>query len=118
MSKLAAYKALEAQLAKQLQQLDALKNDNELQQEIEFEKKLRKLMADYGVNLGDIVALLDPQSGSYRPKPADKRSERKVKVYKNPQTGDIIETKGGNHKTLKEWKAESGADVVESWLQN
>ncbi|MEX5623975.1 H-NS histone, partial [Pseudomonas syringae] len=24
-------------------------------------------------------------------------------------------TKGGNHKTLKEWKATWGGDVVESW---
>ncbi|MDG9812333.1 transcriptional regulator, partial [Pseudomonas juntendi] len=28
----------------------------------------------------------------------------------------IIETKGGNHKLLKEWKAQYGADEVESWL--
>ncbi|WP_373561863.1 hypothetical protein [Pseudomonas syringae] len=29
----------------------------------------------------------------------------------------MIETKGGNHRALKEWKAEHGADVVESWLK-
>jgi len=39
-----------------------------------------------------------------------------VKLYKNPNTGEIIETKGGNHKGLKEWKAEHGSDTVESWL--
>jgi hypothetical protein len=39
-----------------------------------------------------------------------------VKVYKNPHTGEVVETKGGNHKTLKEWKAEYGSDTVESWL--
>ncbi|EGH26812.1 hypothetical protein PSYMO_37207, partial [Pseudomonas amygdali pv. mori str. 301020] len=33
-------------------------------------------------------------------------------VYKHPKTGEVIETKGGNHKVLKEWKAEHGADVV------
>ena len=27
----------------------------------------------------------------------------------------VIETKGGNHKTLKEWKAKWGGDVVEGW---
>jgi hypothetical protein len=27
-----------------------------------------------------------------------------------------VETKGGNHKTLKEWKAKYGSDKVESWL--
>jgi hypothetical protein len=38
------------------------------------------------------------------------------KVYKNPHTGEVVETKGGNQKTLKEWKAEHGSDTVESWL--
>jgi hypothetical protein len=28
----------------------------------------------------------------------------------------LVETKGGNHKTLKEWKTNHGADEVESWL--
>jgi hypothetical protein len=39
-----------------------------------------------------------------------------LKVYKNPHTGEVVETKGGNHKTLKEWKAEHGSATVESWL--
>lgn len=38
-----------------------------------------------------------------------------MKTYKNPHSGEVIETKGGNHKTLKEWKAEHGSDLVESW---
>jgi hypothetical protein len=39
-----------------------------------------------------------------------------VKVYKNPESGEVVETKGGNHKTLKEWKAKYGSEKVESWL--
>ncbi|KLJ14716.1 transcriptional regulator, partial [Pseudomonas sp. TJI-51] len=27
-----------------------------------------------------------------------------------------IETKGGNHRQLKEWKQQYGADEVESWV--
>jgi hypothetical protein len=38
------------------------------------------------------------------------------KVYKNPHTGEVVETKGGNHNQLKEWKAEHGSETVESWL--
>jgi len=45
------------------------------------------------------------------------RRERQVKVYLNPNNGERIETKGGNHKLLKEWKSQYGADTVESWLQ-
>jgi hypothetical protein len=119
MSKLAEFKALEAQLAAQLKQLDALKNDEALTREIEFEEKLRSLMLDYGVSLSDITSILDPQPnhiGSARA--ADRpRRQRQVKVYKNPETGEVVETKGGNHKILKDWKAKHGAENVEGWLQ-
>lgn len=119
MSKLAEFKALEAQLAEQLAQLDALKNDDGLKQEIEFEGKLRALMAEYGMHLGNIKALLAPKPART---PAAKegrgqRRERKIKIYVNPHTHETIETKGGNHKLLKAWKEEHGAQVVEGWLQ-
>lgn len=119
MSKLAEFKALEAQLAEQLKQLDALKNDDGLKREIEFESKLRALLAEYGYSLREVKLILDPHASPERAAPADRlqRRERKVKQYKNPHNGEIIETKGGNHKLLKEWKVQYGADTVESWLQ-
>lgn len=120
MSKIAEYKALEAQLAEQLAQLDALKNDKELQREMEFEDKLRALMTDYGVNLRSLTSMLDPQPSTSSALPAGRtgaRKERKLKVYKHPETGEVVETKGGNNKVLKAWKAEHGSDVVEGWLQ-
>lgn len=117
MSKLAEFKALEAQLAAQLKQLDALKNDGELKREIEFETKLRGLMAEYGVSLRGIISLLAPQAHPTTSAASSPRRTRQVKVYKNPQTGEVVETKGGNHKVLKSWKAQHGTDTVESWLQ-
>lgn len=119
MSKLAEFRQLEKHLAEQLQALEALKGDAGLKAEIEFETKLRALLAKYGYSLKDIVNLLDPQTGRRAPATTQKASSRKarqVKVYKNPHTGEVIETKGGNHKGLKEWRAEYGADTVESWL--
>ncbi|TYP65349.1 histone-like nucleoid-structuring protein, MvaT/MvaU family [Stutzerimonas stutzeri] len=121
MSKLAEFKALEAELAAQLKQLDALKNDGELKREIEFEEKLRGLMAEYGVNLRAITSMLDPQAHRITPITAPaasrQRRQRKVKVYKNAETGEVVETKGGNHKVLKAWKEQYGAEKVEGWLQ-
>lgn len=117
MSKLSEFKALEAQLAAQLKQLDALKNDGELKREIEFEEKLRGLMTEYSVSLRGIISLLDPQARQATPAASSPRRARQVKVYKNPQTGEVVETKGGNHKVLKLWKEKYGADTVESWLQ-
>lgn len=119
MSKLAEFRQLEKHLAEQLQALEALKGDAGLKAEIEFETKLRALLAKYGYSLKDIVNLLDPQTGRRVPATAQKsgsRKARQVKVYKNPHTGEVIETKGGNHKGLKEWKSEHGSDTVESWL--
>ena len=70
MSKLAEFKALEAQLAAQLKQLDALKNDDKLKREIEFEEKLRNLMGQYDVGLREIISILDPQPSSTSPRRA------------------------------------------------
>lgn len=118
MSKIAELKALEAELAAQLKQLESLKNDKALQKEIEFEEKLRALMAEYNIDLRGIIALLDPHaSTSALPVKRGTRRERQIKTFKNPSTGEVVETKGGNHKTLKAWKQQYGADTVNSWLQ-
>ena len=120
MSRLAEFRALEQQLAAQLAELESLKNDDGLKKEIQFEQKLRELLAEYGYSLRHVVALLDPQAASRRapaaPEAKATRKARVLKVYKNPHTGEVVETKGGNQKTLKAWKAEHGVQEVESWL--
>jgi hypothetical protein len=119
MSKLAEFRQLEKHLAEQLQALEALKGDAGLKQEIEFENRLRDLLAEYGYSLPNVINLLDPNASRRNPAAESKTSTRKprqLKVYKNPHTGEVVETKGGNHKTLKEWKVEHGSDTVESWL--
>ncbi|MCD1608607.1 histone-like nucleoid-structuring protein, MvaT/MvaU family [Stutzerimonas kunmingensis] len=118
MSRLAEFRKLEEQLALQLAELEAMKSDGSLQREMEFEDKLRALMAEYDVNLPNLINILDPQAKAPRAAAStDKRRERKIKLYKNPHTGEVVETKGGNHKVLKAWKAEFGNDEVESWVQ-
>lgn len=118
MSRLAEFRKLEEQLAQQMAELEALKNDSALKKEIEFEEKLRALMSAYGVDLRGLIAVLDPE---YRPvaKKAQAgsaaRKARQVKVYVHPETGERVETKGGNHTILKAWKAEHGVETVESW---
>jgi len=119
MSKLAEFRQLEKHLAEQLQALEALKGDAGLKKEIEFETKLRALLAEYGYGLPNVINLLDPKSSRRAPAAESKTGTRKprvLKVYKNPHTGEVVETKGGNHKTLKEWKADQGSAPVESWL--
>ncbi|MCO6057937.1 DNA binding protein [Pseudomonas sp. MOB-449] len=118
MSKLAEFKRLEAQLAEQLAALDSLKNDTQLKREIEFETKLKALLAEYSVGLKTIIDILDPKASHLASIPVDgRRRERAVKRYKNPHTKEVVETKGGNHKVLAAWKAQYGADTVQSWIQ-
>ncbi|QXI54228.1 histone-like nucleoid-structuring protein, MvaT/MvaU family [Pseudomonas alvandae] len=125
MSKLAEYRQLEKHLAEQLEALEALKGDAGLKKEIEFETKLRDLLAKYGFSLKDVVNLLEPKSvgrgagaaaAADAPKAGTRRA-REVKIYEHPKTGERVETKGGNHKILKQWKSEHGSATVESWLK-
>lgn len=122
MSRLAEYRQLEQQLTAQLAELEVLKNDAGLKREIEFEQKLRALLAEYGVALPQVIQLIDPKAAITRPKSQPKvkagRKPRTLKVYVNPHNGEAVETKGGNHKRLKYWKSEYGADTVESWVQH
>ncbi|QRY76890.1 DNA binding protein [Pseudomonas sp. PDNC002] len=116
MSKLAEFREAERQLKEQLALLEKLKSDGGLKKELEFKDQLQALMDQYGMNLRNVIDILDPQP-STEPAPPQQRRTRQLKVYKNPQTGEVIETKGGNHKTLKAWKQQYGGDTVESWLQ-
>jgi hypothetical protein len=122
MSKLAEFRAAEEQLKAQLALLESLKNDESLQREMEFENKLQGLMQEYGKNLADIIAIIDPDftkkpRGLVAHPEKTSRRARTVKRYKHPETGEVIETKGGNHKVLKAWKAEHGTEAVEGWIQ-
>lgn len=120
MSRLAEFRQLEKHLAEQLAALEAMKGDEGLQREVEFETKLRELLAEYGYSLRNVISLLDPQASRRTATANDakavSRKPRQVKIYKNPHSGEVIETKGGNHKVLKSWKAEYGFDEVDSWL--
>lgn len=120
MSRLAEYRQLEKRIAQQTVDLDTLRGDAGLVKEIEFETKLQGLLAQYGKSLQDIISIIEPGT---RPvavgaKPEKRiRRARQVKVYRNPLTGEIVESKGGNNKLLGAWKAQFGHDEVESWVK-
>jgi hypothetical protein len=119
MSKLVEYRNLERHLSEQTALLDSLKNDPVLQKEVEFEEQLRALLGEYGKSLRDIEALLNPISK--RPAAQTEKKSRKARVlktYKNPLTGEVVESKGGNNKLLGAWKAQFGSEAVEGWLQS
>jgi len=104
---------------KQLQdRLASLQKDDRLAKDLEFEDLIRSTMVEYGKNARDVILMLDPSYGTKQQvKAAVPRRQRVLRVYKNPHTGAVIETKGANHKELKAWKAEYGDETVSSWLQ-
>lgn len=121
MSLITEFRATEEAIKELQQRLASLQSNDGLKKELEFETKLKALMGEYSKSLRDVVALLDPNASNKAAaagkKVTHERAARKVKVYKNPHTGETIETKGGNHKGLKEWKAKWGADTVETWVK-
>ena len=118
MSMLQQYRQIEDTIRELSEKLKSLSNDDKLKKEIEFEKKLAALMEQYGKSVKDVIAIIDPDnkiSAPVRTTSAPAKRARRVKQYKNPHTGEVIKTKGGNHKELKAWKEKYGADTVESW---
>ncbi|MFA5678171.1 MAG: histone-like nucleoid-structuring protein, MvaT/MvaU family [Pseudomonas sp.] len=118
MSMLQQYRQIEDTIRDLTEKLKSLSNDEKLKKEIEFEKKLTALMEQYGKNTRDVIAILDPDNkltAAGKSATAPVKRARRVKRYKNPNDGNVIETKGGNHKTLKAWKEKYGAETVESW---
>ncbi|MEE4462921.1 histone-like nucleoid-structuring protein, MvaT/MvaU family [Azotobacter chroococcum] len=121
MSKILEFRATEEAIIELQAKLAALKGNQHLQEELEFEQKLRQLMQEHGKTLRDINMILDPQtyqqSVSSSTKPQQSRRPREAKRYRNPYTHEVVVTKGGNQRTLKAWKEQFGAEVVESWLE-
>ncbi|MDI5934684.1 histone-like nucleoid-structuring protein, MvaT/MvaU family [Halomonas kalidii] len=118
MSILTTYMQKEQQLKQLQEELDRLKNDDRLKTELQFKENLEALMREFDKSAADVIKLLDPQQAVAQASSTTStgRAKRKLKIYKNPNTGEVVETRGGNQKTLKAWKEEYGADTVESWL--
>ena len=119
-SMLSDYQKKEQMLKKLQEELLAMEENKELQNEIKFKQMLEELMKEYDVSERTVLQILAPEKYLNPQANTDKkpRKVRKLKVYKNPHTGEEISTRGGNHKGLKQWKDEYGDEVVEGWLIN
>jgi len=115
MDKLTELKLKQERLAELQQEVEALEKSKDIQKELAFREDLEKLLTKYGKTMDDLVP---PSSSKGSAGAGRQRRKRKLKVYLNPHTKEKVETRGGNHSVLKAWKAEHGADEVESWLQN
>lgn len=128
--KISAYRKAELALAKQIAQFEQMKTDPELRKELDFIAKLDEFLKDNDITrskLQQILAmqLASPGAVSHKagtPKPVEGKKhgpygERPGRIYTNPHTKETITVKRQDHGTLKQWIAEYGDTVVESWLQ-
>lgn len=121
MTLLHEFKETEAELKRLQARLEELTSSEELKRDLKFVEELDTLMKTYGKQPRDVVAavapeLLQKKASAAPAEESNRRRARNIKLYRNPETNEIIETRGGNHKVLKQWKAQYGADTVESWM--
>ena len=112
--------ALERQLTQIEKELKVIERSAAFKKENAIIKALSNLMKRHGCSKTDLISILQGDSSS----PAERsmissnktRKPRKLKVFKNPITGETVETRGGNHKVLKAWKSDHNLANIDEWL--
>ena len=98
---------------------EKLENSEEVREEKQFQSELQKLMDKHeksAVEVMQIISSVDPDVDEAIAQGSTKaRKKRPVQRYENPHTGEVVETRGGNHKTLNAWRKQYGKDTVQSW---
>lgn len=122
MAKINDYYQKKQLMEKLSEELAQLEQDQALKGELEFENKVRDLMKEYEKAPKDVLQILsaiDPTiAGGKATAAGGGRAKRPMKTYKNPHTGEVVQTRGGNHKTLNEWRKKHGKEAVQSWQQD
>ena len=112
--------AIEKQLAQLERELKNIENSAAFKKENAVKRALASLMKKHGCSKNDLITLLQGDESApvkRGKKPATTaRKPRKLKVFKNPETGETVETRGGNHKVLKAWKAQYNLETIDHWL--
>ena len=122
MAKINDYYQKKQLMEKLSEELAKLEQDQALKSELEFENKVRDLMKKYDKSPKDVLQILgaiDPSiSGAKADTASGSRPKRPMKTYKNQNTGEVVKTRGGNHKVLNEWRQKHGKETVQSWQQD
>ena len=122
MAKINDYYQKKQLMEKLAEEINQLEQDQALKRELAFENSIRELMKEYDKspkNVLQILAAIDPSiAGAKMESAAGTRAKRPMKTYKNPHTGEVVKTRGGNHKVLNEWREKHGKDAVQSWQQD
>lgn len=114
-----------AELEQQINQLEIeLKNIEKsaaFKKELVVMRALNNLMKKHQYSKRDLIDLLrddrkTPEKRITKTIVPRVRKQRKLKIYRNPNTGEEVSTRGGNHKTLKSWKSKYDLQFIDDWL--
>ena len=112
--------ALIQKLAQIEKELKIIERSAAYKKENAVTRALNNLMKKHGLSKNDLISILQEDSASPAKRSAASSSKtrkpRKLKVFKNPNTGETVETRGGNHKILKAWKSEYNLTNIDEWL--
>lgn len=116
-SALAKYRSTQEAIAQLRAELQLMESDDALKRELEFESKVKALLEEYAFTPAKALAVIYPErtQAVTEGKQAKVRRPRKLSVYVNPHTNEVVETKGGNNNILKGWSEQYGKDVVKGW---
>jgi len=101
-------------LLRQLQdELTALAEREDLKKELAFKEAIEEVMATYDKTEADVMELFGkPEIEEPVQKTRRKRTPTK---YKNPETGEVIEVRGGRQKNYQDWIQQHGKETVQGW---
>ena len=112
--------AIEKQIDQLSKQLKIIESSPAFKKENAIKRALATLIKKHSCTKQDLIKLLQSDEpaflGRENKAATASRKKRKLKVFQNPKTGETVETRGGNHKILKAWKAEYGFNSLDHWL--
>ena len=110
----------EAALAKLKKEIENLEKSESYKSEQSLIRGVGKLLIKFGKTKAELIEFLSDgtttQAAAKTSTSKSARKRRKLKIYKNPFTNEAIETRGGNHKVLKAWKAQYPTQNIEEWI--
>ena len=111
---------MEATLAKLKIEIANLEKSESYKNEQSLIRGVEKLLHKFGKTKAELIAYLSDGKATKvtakKMESTNTRKRRKLKIYQNPLTNEIIETRGGNHKILKAWKNQYPTQNIEEWI--
>lgn len=113
---LSEYRLKLAQLRQLQSEIASIESNVDFKREQELECKVKALVDEYGYSTQRILSIFGVLGRNAAPATAVKKQVRKVVTYRNPETNEQVEYRGGNHPILAAWRAQYGSSAVSGWV--